>query len=72
MSLVVQKIKFKLYCSLIGGVISTTLGLFFFIEHYNITTAHFLINIGLINYVIFAALFVMYAIKKKRITKIEL
>jgi heme O synthase-like polyprenyltransferase len=63
-------IKIKLYSALIGGIVLTSLGLFLFIEHYNLVTAHFLIKIGLINYVIFVVLYIIYINKKNRISKI--
>jgi hypothetical protein len=65
-----RTIKFKLYSALIGGIVLTSLGLFLFIEHYNLVTAHFLIKIGLINYVIFVVLYIIYINKKNRISKI--
>ncbi|MDB5125252.1 MAG: hypothetical protein JWP94_3381 [Mucilaginibacter sp.] len=65
-----RTIKFKLYSALIGGIVLTSLGLFLFIEHYNLVTAHFLIKIGLVNYVIFVVLYIIYINNKNRVSKI--
>ena len=57
---------FKMYSSLIGGFISTMVGLFLFIWHINITTAHFLIYAGLFNFGLF---FLMYFMVNKNKSK---
>jgi len=58
-----KALKIKLFSSLIGGVVLTTLGLFLFIQHFNTTTANFIISIGLINYAIALVLLVVYVIQ---------
>jgi hypothetical protein len=65
-----RTIKIKLYTALTGGIVLTSLGLFLFIEHYNLTTAHFLIRIGLVNYVIFVVLYIIYINKKGHLSKV--
>jgi len=62
-----KTIKNKLISSLICGVIATTIALFLFIQHGNKTITSFLFFIGLVNYLIFAVLTVMYFGRRKRV-----
>jgi hypothetical protein len=55
-----KPIKNKMYSSLISGLIFTTLGLFAFIQHWDKTVSHFLLYVGLFNYLILAVMIALY------------